>query len=57
MTEEARFLQVLGETMDELVNRASIDNPNDQFVKGFATQQVNFTSSLCWIKFDETGCG
>ncbi|KAM7500912.1 hypothetical protein LguiA_025326 [Lonicera macranthoides] len=46
MTEEARFLRVLGETMDELANRASIENPNDQFVKGFATQQVNFTSSL-----------
>ncbi|KAM7465173.1 hypothetical protein LguiB_012735 [Lonicera macranthoides] len=43
MTDETRFLEVLVETMDKLANRASIDNPNDQFIKGFATQQVDFT--------------
>ncbi|KAM7461134.1 hypothetical protein LguiA_029255 [Lonicera macranthoides] len=43
MTDETRFQEVLVETMDKLTNRASIDNPNDQFIKGFATQQVDFT--------------
>ncbi|KAM7465174.1 hypothetical protein LguiB_012736 [Lonicera macranthoides] len=40
-----RFQQVLAETMDDLVNRAPVDNFNDQFVKGFATQQAIVTSS------------
>ncbi|KAM7465178.1 hypothetical protein LguiB_012740 [Lonicera macranthoides] len=46
MTDETRFLEVLVETMDKLAINASIDNPSDQFVKGFATQQVDFTGSL-----------
>ncbi|KAM7493131.1 hypothetical protein LguiB_027740 [Lonicera macranthoides] len=44
-TEQAQFQQVLGNTMDELVKMASTDSPNDQFVKGFATREANFTSS------------
>lgn len=31
--------------MDELAERASFQSPYDNFVKGFATQEVNFTSS------------
>ncbi|KAM7461126.1 hypothetical protein LguiA_029247 [Lonicera macranthoides] len=40
-----RFQQVLAETMDDLANRAPVDNFNDRFVKGFATQQAIVTSS------------
>ncbi|KAM7493121.1 hypothetical protein LguiB_027730 [Lonicera macranthoides] len=43
-TEQARFQQVLGETMDELAKMASTDSPNDQFVKAFATLEANVTS-------------
>ncbi|KAM7490216.1 hypothetical protein LguiA_033137 [Lonicera macranthoides] len=43
-TEQARFRQVLGDTLDELVKMASTDSPNDPFVKGFATLEANFTS-------------
>ncbi|KAM7490245.1 hypothetical protein LguiA_033166 [Lonicera macranthoides] len=43
--EQVQFQQVLGNTMDELVKMASTDSPNDQFVKGFATREANFTSS------------
>ncbi|KAM7500913.1 hypothetical protein LguiA_025327 [Lonicera macranthoides] len=43
--EVTRFQQVLTETMDDLANRAPVDNFNDQFVKGFATQQARVTSS------------
>ncbi|KAM7493126.1 hypothetical protein LguiB_027735 [Lonicera macranthoides] len=42
--EQAQFQQVLGNTMDELVKMASTDSPNDEFVKGFATREANFTS-------------
>ncbi|KAM7490238.1 hypothetical protein LguiA_033159 [Lonicera macranthoides] len=44
ITEQARFRQLLGDTFDELVKMVSIDSPNDQFVKGFATREANFTS-------------
>ncbi|KAM7493125.1 hypothetical protein LguiB_027734 [Lonicera macranthoides] len=43
-TEQARFQQVLGETMDELAKMASTDSPNDQFVKAFATLEANVTN-------------
>ncbi|KAM7493120.1 hypothetical protein LguiB_027729 [Lonicera macranthoides] len=42
--EPARFRRVLEETMDELAKMASTDSPNGQFVKRFATREVNFTS-------------
>ncbi|KAM7490227.1 hypothetical protein LguiA_033148 [Lonicera macranthoides] len=44
-TEQVQFQQLLGNTMDELVKMASTDSPNDEFVKGFATREANFTSS------------
>ncbi|KAM7461132.1 hypothetical protein LguiA_029253 [Lonicera macranthoides] len=44
ITDQTRFQQLLGETMNALAYRASVDNPNGEFVKGFATQQANFTS-------------
>ncbi|KAM7465176.1 hypothetical protein LguiB_012738 [Lonicera macranthoides] len=44
ITDQTRFQQLLGETMNALAFRASVDNPNGEFVKGFATQQANFTS-------------
>ncbi|KAM7490257.1 hypothetical protein LguiA_033178 [Lonicera macranthoides] len=43
--EQARFQQVLGDTADKLVEMASTDSPNHQFVKGFATREANVTSS------------
>ncbi|KAM7486353.1 hypothetical protein LguiA_002362 [Lonicera macranthoides] len=45
VTQQTQFQQVLGETMDELAAKASFQSPYDHFVKGFATQEVNFTSS------------
>ncbi|KAM7493135.1 hypothetical protein LguiB_027744 [Lonicera macranthoides] len=45
-TEQARFRQVVGDTMDELAKMATADSPNNQFVKGFATREANFTSML-----------
>ncbi|KAM7489421.1 hypothetical protein LguiB_026905 [Lonicera macranthoides] len=45
VTQQTRFQQVVGETMNELAKRASVYSPNDQFVNGFATQETDFTSS------------
>ncbi|KAM7490247.1 hypothetical protein LguiA_033168 [Lonicera macranthoides] len=45
-TKQARFRKVVGETMDELAKMATTDSPNDQFVKGFATREANFTSLI-----------
>ncbi|CAK9160577.1 unnamed protein product, partial [Ilex paraguariensis] len=44
ITEKDRFTQVLGDTMDGLATRASSDRSlNDQYVKGLATGEANFT--------------
>ncbi|CAK9160576.1 unnamed protein product [Ilex paraguariensis] len=46
IAEKDRFAKVVGDTLDELVNRASSNRSlNDQYVKRFATGDVNFTSS------------
>ncbi|CAK9164461.1 unnamed protein product, partial [Ilex paraguariensis] len=45
IAEKDQFAKVLGDTLDELVNRASSNRSlNDQYVKRFATGDVNFTS-------------
>ncbi|KAM7490230.1 hypothetical protein LguiA_033151 [Lonicera macranthoides] len=44
--EQARFRQVVGDTMDKLAKMATSDSPNNQFVKGFATREASFTSML-----------